>query len=90
VSQHKRGGQNGRPFCVKPQKLTRDGTDRASINTCAAIGTGVSINHVLVGSFADGIDRTAVYTSSTVDTFVRNCVSHTITSFVGFFTDRSF
>jgi hypothetical protein len=68
---------NGRLFfCKTCDALTLDRCDRTGINTSAAIGAGVSINHMLVARFGDCINRAAIYTSGAIDTLVSNCVSH--------------
>ena len=54
----------------------------AYASTCSAVDASFCIDNVLVFPFADSLYRALVYTSSTVDAFVADYISHSNTSFI--------
>lgn len=51
-------------------------TNRATVNTSTAVCASRSIDYMHIALLADSINRAGIGTSSTVDTFIIDCVSH--------------
>ena len=64
------------PVYLTEDSGSLDCTNRATVNTSAAVCASRSIDHMHIALLADSINRTGIGTSSTVDTFIIDCVSH--------------